>query len=101
MGGADLRQIGTQIEPEKLCQLLRMPISCRSVVTMIDPEHWYFLPRLHGEMQHNGFVGSEIRRNNCLACSFGDGPLHYFQRVFFAKLGVPLRYLFRIHGVLN
>ena len=74
------RQVGLEVQLEQRAQLLGVLVGRRAVVAVVDPEHRNVRLRLRGEVQNDGFVRTEIGRDDGAAAGLRDGPADDFER---------------------
>ena len=68
------RQKGFQVQLQPRAQFLRVLVSRGPIVAVIDPEHRNVRLRLDGEVQDDGLVRTEIRRDDGAAAALGRWP---------------------------
>ena len=98
MGGSYLGLVRLEVQFEKSPELLGVVISGGAVVAVIDPQHGDVRLHLHAEMENDGFVRAEVRRDDGARVRQGDGPADDFERRLIAQFGVGFGKLFRSHA---
>ena len=71
---------------------LRMLVSCRAIVAMVDPEYGDVGLRLRGKVKDNGLVGTEVCGDDGIAVGFlceGDGPTGDLKRGLASQFLIP------------
>ena len=80
MGRRVSRQIGLEIEPERLLQQFRMVVGRGPIVAVIHPQNRNIRLHLGDQMQEHGLVRPEIGGDHRPTARLGQGPPDDFQR---------------------
>ena len=74
-------------------------VSRGAVVAVVHPEHGDVRLHLRDEVEDDGLVRAEVRRDDGASAGLGDGPAHDVESGLAAQVGVGFGDVFGSHGV--